>query len=110
MTEKDECIICFNNLHYNIALLSCGHKYHYTCIQDWINTKNNNICPICNTYFTIITIINQQVYNTYQNNQTNDNNQNNEPIINHQSHLEYNNANIAPTPGTSKLCFCCTIL
>lgn len=51
MDNLNECIICFENLNCdNIALLSCGHKYHYKCIQNWINSKKTltNICPVCN--------------------------------------------------------------
>ena len=37
--EMEECTICLINLNYNVAILSCGHKYHYSCIQDWIKDK-----------------------------------------------------------------------
>tara|TARA_Y200000002_G_C22300581_1_gene504329 strand:+ start:272 stop:535 length:264 start_codon:yes stop_codon:yes gene_type:complete len=24
----------------------CNHAYHYSCISNWLNTKN--VCPLCN--------------------------------------------------------------
>ena len=51
MDNLNECIICFELLNNdNVALLSCGHKYHYKCIQNWIKSKKTliNMCPICN--------------------------------------------------------------
>ena len=45
----DDCIICLEPLKNNIAKLSCGHKYHFDCISEWINKKKDlrKICPIC---------------------------------------------------------------
>ena len=25
----------------------CGHTFHKDCITSWINTRNNNKCPVC---------------------------------------------------------------
>ena len=36
----DECIICFEKLEYNIAILKCNHKYHFECITSWIKKCN----------------------------------------------------------------------
>ena len=48
----DNCIICFYPLDKEVALLSCGHKYHFDCLKSWItNEKQNNssnLCCICN--------------------------------------------------------------
>ena len=46
----DNCIICFYPLNKEIAQLSCGHKYHFDCLQSWTNKKQNigNLCCICN--------------------------------------------------------------
>ena len=40
----DECCICLesNNL---VTLKTCGHRFHYNCIQKWLIYKNT--CPIC---------------------------------------------------------------
>lgn len=44
--EKDECIICFDELiDTEIKKLKCNHIYHNKCINDWLNKKNT--CPIC---------------------------------------------------------------
>ena len=53
-----ECIICLEPLNNNIAILSCNHKYHYHCIQQWISKKNSltKICTICEHNVEIINI------------------------------------------------------
>ena len=44
--ENIECIICFENiLANNIAILVCGHYFHYTCIKKW--KRKRNACPFC---------------------------------------------------------------
>jgi len=53
---KEECTICLENLgNYDIAMLSCGHKYHHKCILDWSNNSKNNCC-ICNNNYQLINI------------------------------------------------------
>ena len=44
-----ECSICLENYNSSqrIGMLSCTHKFHYDCINSWIQTKA--ICPLCNT-------------------------------------------------------------
>ena len=57
---ENECIFCFENISkYNIAVIDCGHSYHYHCIQEWITkTKNpTRICPQCNHTGEIINIV-----------------------------------------------------
>ena len=34
-----ECYICLENIDNDIATLSCGHKYHFGCISEWIKKK-----------------------------------------------------------------------
>ncbi len=55
---SEECIICLEPLgDYDIAMLSCGHKYHYKCMIDWSNkNKNKNNCCICNNNYQLINI------------------------------------------------------
>ncbi len=58
---EDECPICLEPLDKNIAILSCGHEYHYKCIKEWIN-KTKNIkkpCVICEKETEIIIIKNE---------------------------------------------------
>lgn len=46
------CTICLENFKVDdhLAELSCSHKFHHTCLQQWIN--NGKItCPICRKTF-----------------------------------------------------------
>ena len=50
--EKDidaECTICLEILkaEQSINLLFCGHYFHTSCIEEWLNKKR--ICPLCDT-------------------------------------------------------------
>lgn len=44
-----ECYICLDPIESNIATLNCGHKYHFDCISQWINKKNDyrHVCVVC---------------------------------------------------------------
>jgi hypothetical protein len=59
---ENECIICLDELIYNIVVLSCPHKnhYHYECLKKWIQQNNTltKICTICDTPVEIENIIN----------------------------------------------------
>ena len=59
---ENECIICLDELIYNIVVLSCPHKnhYHYECLIKWIKQNNTltKICTICDTPVEIENIIN----------------------------------------------------
>lgn len=55
--EKDECIICFEELYEDIEL-KCGHNFHLTCIIKFLLTKYEDYektltmvfnfnCPMC---------------------------------------------------------------
>jgi hypothetical protein len=53
---KEECTICLENLgNDDIAMLSCGHKYHHKCVLEWGNNSKTNCC-ICNNYYPLINI------------------------------------------------------
>ena len=43
------CSICLHNLKQNefVSSTSCGHSYHKTCIEEWIDSKKFNGCPYC---------------------------------------------------------------
>ena len=67
----DNCIICFYPLNYEIAELTCGHKFHFDCLKAWISNEKQknigNLCCICNKDdIEIKTIFNNQdsVYET----------------------------------------------
>jgi hypothetical protein len=60
----NECCICLEILEKNIAILSCKHKYHYKCIQDWVKKTGNigRVCVICENNTEIINIENAAIY------------------------------------------------
>merc|ERR1711907_231512 len=48
---KDLCectkpLTCSNGL---VPLESCGHYYHFDCIQAWAEEKEEFSCPVCDT-------------------------------------------------------------
>lgn len=43
---SEECYICYENItNTEEKVLICGHKYHTSCINKWL--ENNTTCPIC---------------------------------------------------------------
>ena len=45
--RSEDCSICqeaFEDQH-SVVLLSCGHVYHYTCINAWVSRAQ--VCPMC---------------------------------------------------------------
>lgn len=68
----DECHICLDELDASspIAILNCGHKFHYKCIQEWINKTHriDKLCVICDKDTEIISIINdkRKQYNLFK--------------------------------------------
>ena len=61
--DENECMICLEEMEDNIAILSCGHKYHFECITAWANKKNDlyKICTVCPQNNEIINIIDTKV-------------------------------------------------
>ena len=52
------CPICLDTLESNdIVNISCGHNFHQSCIEKWINT--NLSCPYCRKDLYVITNINK---------------------------------------------------
>ncbi|MBU79092.1 MAG: hypothetical protein CMD29_03075 [Flavobacteriales bacterium] len=47
LDEDEECIICLNGYlkDQNMSILSCGHKFHKSCIDTWFTYKK--LCPFC---------------------------------------------------------------
>ena len=45
--EFPNCTICFTNININetVIVLTCGHMYHSSCIEEWLTRQNT--CPIC---------------------------------------------------------------
>ncbi|KAL8474067.1 hypothetical protein ACS0TY_030787 [Phlomoides rotata] len=48
---KQECSICLNefNPKAEINQLSCGHVFHKSCLEKWLNYWNTT-CPLCRNY------------------------------------------------------------
>ena len=65
----DECLICLEPLRNNVAVLLCGHRYHFDCISSWANKKNNflNLCSICPQENEIINVINENIQDNLEN-------------------------------------------
>ena len=42
----NECPICLNNARLPVAT-RCGHIFCWSCIKNWVQTKNKLECPIC---------------------------------------------------------------
>ena len=51
--EKDDCVICLDDYSENhkCTELYCGHKFHKTCIIDWMYVRKT--CTLCNTGFVL---------------------------------------------------------
>lgn len=53
--ELFECNICYENISRRGRVLSCSHKFHKKCINEWRDTciRNGNpvTCPTCRTPF-----------------------------------------------------------
>ena len=47
--EEESCSICFDNFEKRQKikkLRKCGHEYHSTCLDKWLNDEKR--CPMCN--------------------------------------------------------------
>ena len=64
---NNECTICLEILNNEIAILACGHKFHFKCISDWLRfnyaekkyyNQIINKCPNCNGKSDIINVLN----------------------------------------------------
>ena len=54
VTKQTSCSICFEDftIQNRIKLLSeCGHEYHDSCINKWL--ENEKRCPVCNKNLNI---------------------------------------------------------
>lgn len=50
MCEPTPCPICYEDLgEKNIAVMDCGHKFHFKCMVKWNSTDNGDTCPLCRT-------------------------------------------------------------
>lgn len=103
----DECHICLEDLTGEIAIISCGHKFHYKCIQEWICKKNKYTknCCICENETEIENII------TIKDNSINNNNLvSNNNSINNINNEGYYQGDKNYEISKYDLFSCCTIL
>lgn len=48
VTPKEKtCAICLVEYCSTAAKLDCGHEFHDTCIQAWIDKNTKSTCPMC---------------------------------------------------------------
>ena len=43
--EKEECVICLDEVETEWRELACQHRYHTKCIENWIAIRAK--CPMC---------------------------------------------------------------
>ena len=101
----DNCIICFYPLDKEVAVLSCGHKYHFECLKSWADKKQNigNLCCICNKpNIEIMTVYNED--DAYLINETNLDNTDSTNSKNKDKNVNLNLDRIEP------IFWCCNIL
>lgn len=51
MSGESECSICYESVISSVsgqAEMTCGHKYHLSCIADWLTSEHApRSCPLC---------------------------------------------------------------
>ncbi|XP_035222280.1 E3 ubiquitin-protein ligase TTC3-like isoform X2 [Stegodyphus dumicola] len=48
----EDCVICCEEMNFSTAYKAdCGHRFHLTCIREWLNKKSD--CPICRVYLLL---------------------------------------------------------
>jgi hypothetical protein len=59
ISDISECAICLEEKTGFVAKIDCGHIYHYSCVQSWINKKKNykKCCCICEKDTEIIQLL-----------------------------------------------------
>jgi hypothetical protein len=59
---EENCCICIEAINpTDIKVLSCKHKFHASCIDEWLNIKQQ--CPLCRRYETVDTSISSGTIN-----------------------------------------------
>ncbi|CAK4081556.1 unnamed protein product [Aphanomyces euteiches] len=41
----DYCVICINALDTSVVGLTCGHRFHHSCVLSWLQKRST--CPTC---------------------------------------------------------------
>lgn len=96
---ENSCIICFEDLvEDSVAVLECGHYFHYNCVKNWL-VKDK--CPTCRGGEDIIQIIenNKKPFNFNILNDTSN------TIYNDNEYMETDDSDINQTEQPKKKCF-----
>ena len=44
---SEDCSVCLEDLGSVYTRLSCGHKFHRACLNEWRKTNQGHRCPLC---------------------------------------------------------------
>lgn len=50
INEGDRCSICLDDIEHDGYITGCGHKFHGSCLQEWLNSGEQSPqlkCPQC---------------------------------------------------------------
>jgi hypothetical protein len=61
--DKEDCVICLDDIDTEWRELECRHRYHKKCIDNWITVRAK--CPMCMTNIKDITIENENNNNVW---------------------------------------------
>ena len=59
-SEEKICAICLENC--TSYLKPCGHRYHYSCIKQWLNVKKIKKCPYCQKKYYGVSLSNGKFF------------------------------------------------
>ena len=62
--STENCTICLEDIESNIEFLPCAHKFHETCIYNWLKIKDT--CPMCKIPIYIENPRQLSEYNVYR--------------------------------------------